>query len=463
MSMLVRRLSVWAVLVLAPMAMPIAHGAPQPDRCVVLVSIDGLANFYLDDPKADMPTMRRLAREGARARGMICCFPTVTWPSHTTMATGVAPARHGVLGNSYLDRQTGNPVTLLCDPVYDKDQVVKCPTIYDVAQAAGLKTAAICWPATRNAPTLDWTVPDMPGDAWARWGTQSWLAELRAAGLPVDSQGIWCVQPTGGAERDWLYTRMAAQMLKKHSPNLLMIHLVEPDHVQHRAGPRSPDAYWCASYADDRVRDLVEAIARSPRASKTTLIVCSDHGFFPVRNTIQPNVLLRQLGLIELSGSGVGKKSAYCLSQGGACAEYVLDDARRAEITSKLHEALAAVEGVAAVLGPEQFAALGQPTPEQDPRAPDLWLAARRDYSFGESAAGDKTVVRLAALTGTHGYLPDQPDMLAMCIVWGPGIRPGTDLGKIRETEIAGKIAGILGLELPVRWDRSCPAVPSGK
>jgi predicted AlkP superfamily pyrophosphatase or phosphodiesterase len=106
---------------------------------------------------------------------------------------------------------------------------------------------------------------------------------------------------------------------------------------------------------------------------------------------------------------------------------------------------------VAAVLGPEQFAALGQATPDHDPRAPDLWLAARRDYSFGESAAGDKPVVRLATLTGTHGYLPDQPDMLAMCIVWGPGIRPGTDLGKIRETEIAGKIAGVLGLEPPAK------------
>ena len=224
--------------------------------------------------------------------------------------------------------------------------------------------------------------------------------------------------------------------------------------MQHRAGPRSPDAYWCASYADDRVRDLVEAIARSPRAGKTTLIVCSDHGFFPVHNTIQPNVLLRQLGFLEASGKQVGKKSAYCLSQGGACAVYVLDDARRAEITSKLRKALGGLEGVTAVLGPERFAALGQPTREEDSRAPDLWLAARRDYSFGEGWAGEKTVVRSAALTGTHGYLPDQPDMLATCIVWGPGVRPGTDLGKIHETEIAGKIAGLLGLEMPAAASR---------
>ena len=367
MSVLIRRLAGLAALLVAFIAAQAAQAAPQRDRCVVLVSIDGLANFYLDDPKADMPTIRRLAREGARAKGMICTFPTVTWPSHTTMATGVTPARHGVIGNSYLDRRTGKVVTLLCDPVYDKDQVVKWPTIYDVAQAAGLKTAAICWPATRNARTLDWTVPDMFGDAWQRWGTKSWLAELRVAGLPVDSQGLWCAQPTGGAERDWLYTRMAAQVLQKHVPNLLLVHLVEMDHVEHRSGPRSPDAYWCASYSDDRVRDLVEAIEHSPLAGKTTLLVCSDHGFFPVRNNIQPNVVLRKLSLIEMSGSQIGKKSAYCLSQGGACAVYVLDDARREEITEQLARELGAVEGVETVLGPERFAKLGQPTRDQDP------------------------------------------------------------------------------------------------
>ena len=58
---------------------------PYDDRCVILVSVDGLANFYLDDPLADMPTLRKLAQDGARADGMVCSFPTVTWPNHTTL------------------------------------------------------------------------------------------------------------------------------------------------------------------------------------------------------------------------------------------------------------------------------------------------------------------------------------------------------------------------------------------
>ena len=274
-----------------------AAAARRP--CVILVTIDGLANFYLDDPLADMPTLHKLAREGARARGMVSVFPTVTWPNHVALVTGASTAKTGVVGNSYLDRATGKPVALICDPVFDKDQTVKVPTVFDAAHAAGLKIASISWPATRNARTLDWNAPDMFGDGWDRFGTKSWLAELRGEGIPVDRQARWCNEATGGCMRDWLYTRMAAQVIQKHAPNLLLLHLVEMDHVEHRTGPRSPEAYWCARYSDDRIRDLVEAVEHSKFAGKTTIFVCSDHGFQPVRHNIHPNVLLRKLGLLE--------------------------------------------------------------------------------------------------------------------------------------------------------------------
>src|SRR5690242_6776085 len=67
--------------------------ASDPDRLVVMISVDGLAGFYLDDPKAEMPTIRALATEGARASSMEASTPTVTWPNHTTLVTGVNPAR----------------------------------------------------------------------------------------------------------------------------------------------------------------------------------------------------------------------------------------------------------------------------------------------------------------------------------------------------------------------------------
>ena len=249
--------------------------------------------------------------------------------------------------------------------------------------------------------------------------------------------------------RDWLYTRMAAQVIEKHMPNLLLLHLVEMDHIQHLTGPRSPEAYWCARYSDDRIRDLVEAVQHSKFAGKTTLFVCSDHGFQPVRHNIHPNVLLRKLGLLEVQKEKPAKQAAYCLSQGGSSAVYVLDQGHREQILKQLQKELAGIEGVEVVLDAQQFTKLGQPTPEQDPRGADLWLAAKCGYSFDDVVKGEEVVTHLKTTVGTHGHLPDQPALLATCVVWGAGVKPGTELGKISNLSIAPTIARILGIKLP--------------
>ncbi|RMG35670.1 MAG: alkaline phosphatase family protein [Planctomycetota bacterium] len=419
------------------------------DQCVILISVDGLAHFYLDDPKAHMPFIRALAERGARADGMVCSFPTVTWPNHTTLVTGVTPARHGVLGNNYLDRSSGEKIPLIVDPLFDKEQLVRVPTIYDVAHRAGLTTAAIIWPATRNARTLDFTVPDMFGnDSWRKFGTRTWLDELRTAGIPVDQYGTWVRQSDGGIRRDWMYTRMADHLFRHHPPNLLLIHLVEVDHVQHRYGPRSPDAYWAVSFADQCVRDIVEASRRSPFGDKTTVIVTSDHGFFPIEKDICPNVLLKKEGLIEVADNKVRSKAAWCVSQGGACMVYVLDPKIPPERIQALKRAFEHTEGIEAVFEPKDFGKLGQATPEQDPRAPDLWLAAKSGYSFSETITGDKIIVQRGARAGTHGYLPEHPDMLGTLVISGFGVREAVRLGRVSNLDVAPTMAELLGLQL---------------
>jgi predicted AlkP superfamily pyrophosphatase or phosphodiesterase len=440
-----RRAGAFAILILTSGLVESSGAEPANDRCVILVSVDGLADFYLDDPKADLPTLRRLMRDGARAAGLECSFPTVTWPNHTTLVTGVPPAKHGVLGNNYLDRKSASPVALLPDPLFDKDEIVRAPTIYDVAHRAGLATGAIVWPATRSARTLDWTVPDMFGDeAWPKYGTANWLDELRQAGLRFDRHGAWTQEASGGVQRDWLYARMAAHLVRHHSPNLLLIHLVEVDHVEHRYGPQSPEAYWAVSYADDRLRDIAEAVEQSPLRDKTTIIVASDHGFFPIDKDIRPNVMLKQQGLIADD-----RKRAFCVSQGGACMVYVLEENERPARIQQLAAQFKAMEGVDAVFQPDEFARLGQATPEADPRAPDLWLSAKSGYSFTNSLEGEDVVVPRPSRGGTHGFLPSHAEMRGTLVLSGFGIQPGVVLNHVRNIDVAPTIARLLNVELP--------------
>ena len=71
---------------------------------VIIITIDGCAAYNLKDKNAPIPTLRKLAEEGAVAEGMKVCNPSVTWPNHTTLISGVRPDKHGVLFNGILER-----------------------------------------------------------------------------------------------------------------------------------------------------------------------------------------------------------------------------------------------------------------------------------------------------------------------------------------------------------------------
>ncbi len=425
-----------------------AQGKNETQPIVVLLSIDGMANFYLDDPKAEIPNLRRLMKEGVRARGMTASLPTVTWPNHTTLVTGVHPGKHGVLGNHVLDRATGQPVPLMIDPLYNKEEIVRVPTIYDVAKAAGMKTAALIWPATRGAKTLDWTIPDVGSIKLVeQHGTPSLLKEFSEAGIPWEKQEEWW-ETRRVRERDQMFVSMAKHILSRHEPHLLLMHLVELDHVQHVGGPRTAEAYDTLAFEDARIGEVWDFLqARFP--GRATLVIVSDHGFFPFQQAIFPNVLLRREGLLKAVGGKITGGQVRAVAQGGASFVYVLDAEQREPLTRRLKEAFSKVEGITSVLTPAEFGKYGLGDPAVNPQVPDLVLCASSGYAFFDVAGGDVIVTEKdTRLRGTHGYNPDEQDMQAMFAAWGPGIQKGASLGIISNTSVAPTVAALLGLKM---------------
>ncbi|HVV02438.1 MAG TPA: ectonucleotide pyrophosphatase/phosphodiesterase [Verrucomicrobiae bacterium] len=404
-----------------------------------MISVDGLAGYYLDDPKAEMPAIRALAAGGARAQSMKPSTPTVTWPNHTTLVTGVNPARHGVVGNNYYDRATGKKVRLIFDPVYDKDVIVKVPTLYDLAKEHGLKTAGIRWPASRNAKTLDWTMPDMTwGKEMLDDSTPALLDECKRAHIALPavtkSKHSSHVVPS-----DATATRIFNMILHDHRPNLALLHLIEVDHTEHRNGPRSPEAYAAVASADARVGEVWDELKRD-FPGRATLFVVSDHGFSPVSRTLLPNVLFRKAGLAN---------SVQVVAQAGAAMIYVTDTPRRADIISRMKSALTGLDGLDRVVTSDQFASLGMATPDQDPHAPDLLLLAKEGCVFGDTADGDLPIGQKPESKGSHGHDSSLPDLQATFVAWGAGIKPKVNLGKISNTDVAPTIAPLLGFSLP--------------
>lgn len=418
-------------------------------RHVVLVSVDGLAASYLDDPQANLPTLKELRRHGASAEGMITTFPSVTWPSHTSLITGTRPRLHGVLANTVYDRRTRLPVVYIGDPQLTKDQAIHVPTLYDAAHAAGLKTAAVIWPCTNGARSLDWMIPDSSRpEPHLQYTTPGLAQELSQAGIDISQLGKWGWEKQYGLRRDRLYAQVACFLLEKKNANLVLVHLVTTDGVQHLFGPQTFAAYQAASFEDDCIKLIWNTLKRPPFAGNSALFVVSDHGFAGYDKLIEPNVVLKRLGLVEADSKGnVSRRQAWAVPTGGSAFLYLFDDkaaARSAEIVIALKK----LQGVESILGPSEFTKLGLPDPHENSEMPQLILTTRPGFCFGDAVLG-KPLVDAGGHKGTHGHRPELPFMYATFVAAGAGIKPGVRLTTIDNIDVAPTIARLLGVPLP--------------
>ncbi len=410
-----------------------AFAAPAPigakDRMVVLISLDGFPGFALEDPKLPVPTLRRLIRDGTWSR-MHTINPTITWPNHTTMVTGVHADEHGLLLNGTIVRTNGWPPVKV-DPKIDKEQMVHAPTVYDAAHKAGLTTAQVDWVAINNAPTITW--------AFNEWATPDGPVEREMISRgALTTNEVQDFTKFNIVWRDQVWTKAATYLIREHKPNLVLFHLLTLDATHHRYGPNSLAATDAMAFVDSCVARVVEAVHQAGMAERTTFLVVSDHGFKGYTNEIRPTVALSAAGL---------SKAAYVLPEGGTGFLY-LNSTNSPDVSAKVIELMKSVEGIADVITPERFAALGLPQPEKDPQMFNILLAAKPGYSFS-GATGGAVTAAVPQQAGSHGYLASDPDLDAIFIASGYGVAPGAKLAEVRSIDVAPTIATLLGLALP--------------
>ena len=169
-------------------------------------------------------------------------IPTVTYPSHTTLMTGVWPAKHGILGNATFD-----PLQKNYQGWYWYAEDIRVPTLWDAAAAAGRTTASIQWPATVGAK-ITWDIPEV----W-RAGTPEDAKLLRALSTPglLNEAAAEIGEYRGGidtiGEGDEVRGKYAVWMLEKKRPGLLILHLTALDHTEHETGVFSAESiarFW---------------------------------------------------------------------------------------------------------------------------------------------------------------------------------------------------------------------------
>lgn len=413
--------------------------APATASHVVIISLDGFAAWALEDPYLPIPTLRRLAATGAVARGMRPVNPTVTWANHTSMVTGVTPAKHGVIFNGLLIREPGVPPRV--EPWRDKKELVRVRTLYDAAHDRGLTTAQVDWVAIQNAPTITWEFAERPPP------TATVPRELAKAGL-LSQPDLESFAQRNIVWRDEMWTTAAEHIVRQHRPNLLLFHLLNLDSTQHRYGPRTPAAMTTMALLDRQVARVLDAIDDSGLTPRTTVFVVSDHGFKTVRRQIRPNAAFVKAGLIAVDQKKVTRAEAYSVPEGGTALVYITVPDASGDVLTRAKNALAGVEGIAAIVEPPEFQRYGLPQPADNTQMGALLLVGAEGYAFTAEAAEPAVVDAPPGSLGAHGYVASDPDLRALFIASGRGIRGGVTVDEVNTIDLAPTAAHLLGVKL---------------
>jgi predicted AlkP superfamily pyrophosphatase or phosphodiesterase len=422
-----------------------AQVKPAEPRHVILISIDGLKpETYTKPGPSKVPTLRRLAKEGVFAEGVIGVTPTVTYPSHTTMITGVAPAVHGIPGNTILD-----PAGTSNSEWYRYARDIKATTLPGVVKARGLRTAGVFWPVSVGMESLDFNVPEA-----AYYTNPKMMDLLRVLSFPrdiIDSFEIASGKPLTWPMTDDDRVALAIWFFKTQRPHLTLLHIFATDSAQHTFGPGSPEALKSIEQADAHVQMVIDAVKETGLQDRTDIVVVSDHGFLPVEKQLQLNALFKQEKLIEVNPetNRVTKWDAWFHANGGS--GFVLlknpDDAALRDRVAGLLKKVAAdpANGVVTVWDREALAKMGA-----DPRAS---FGVDMKEGFYTNGAHD-VLVKNTSSKGGHGFAPTRPELHASLIMAGPDVPKAGSLGIVRMTQIAPTIASWFGVSMAPNVDQ---------
>lgn len=375
---------------------PQAGSATDP---VILVSIDGFRPDYLD--RGQTPTLRALAAEGVRAKAMKPSFPSLTFPNHYTLVTGLYPDHHGIVNNRFVDPATGRRfVYNNAKTTVDADWWGGEP-IWVGAEKQGVRTATMFWPGSESA---------IAGVRPSHWLPFNGKMTPRAR---VDQLLAWMDQPESGRAR--FYT----------------LYFEQVDHAAHEDGPDAPSVNAALREVDTAIARLVAGLKQRGEFDRVNLVVVSDHGGTAISK--ERTIFIEDL---------VPKDDAVAVNL-GVLAGFNPRRGRTADVEAKL---LRPHDHMRCWRKSDVPARLHYGTNPRIPAliclADDGWQISTREYLASREKFS----------RGDHGYDNDDPNMRALFIAHGPAFRRGLVVPEFDNVDVYPLLAHLLGIR-PARND----------
>lgn len=403
------------------------------------------------------PNFNRLLANASEVLGVRTIYPSVTYPAHTSMATGCYAGKHGICSN----------YTFAVDNKDDTwqwfHQNVKVKDILTAAKEKGYTTAAVFWPVTGNHPDVDWLLNEywmpVPGDtlrqAFARSGSSEEVLRI------VDkNEHLLPPQHVNGGKKnmmiqpeiDRFLIGCACDIIREYKPEVMLIHDGIMDGTRHKYGVFNEKTTEGLDFLDQQLGLVADALEEAGVFEDTDFVLVSDHGQRDFVRILKLNVFLADRGLLDVDENGkVRDYKAYSISNAMSTMVYLKEPDNK-EVWQEVYDALdeMAREGI---YGFTRFFTREQ-TEERYGLSGDFSFVVESDGYTSFSDSCRRPVIKEQDFTdfrfgrATHGYQPElgpQPVFLAK----GPSFKQGLVLETRPIVDEAPTYAKLLGAELP--------------
>lgn len=410
---------------------------------LVIISLDSLGFRDINEHQSELPTLNKLVNGGTWVKEVRGIYPTLTYPSHTTIITGQYPSVHGIVNNTKIQPDRQSPDWYW----YQKD--VKVPTLYDLARKQGLTTAAFLWPVTAGSK-INYNLAEIfPNRIW----TNQVLVSLRASSplfiLEMNQKYGKLRNGIKQPELDDFITVCTVDTIKRKKPNLTLLHLVDMDSMRHRYGVRSDEAMEALHRLDNHVAQVIDATKAAGTFEDTNFVILGDHYQINVDKMIHLNTLFAKRGWLTARPDQTFKKDWRVMAKTCDGCTYIYT--RNFEQIDRLKDVISGVEGVEKIYDKADAIERGA-----DPEC-TLMVEAKAGYYFTDESdranAVEKVLPEMMGdadrYQGVHGYDPEKTGYKTTLIFNGPMIKQNKTVARADLVDEAPTFAKLLGLEFP--------------
>ena len=360
---------------------------------VVVVSFDGFRHDYME--MFATPNFDRVAAEGARADGLIPVFPSLTFPAHYSIATGLYPGTHGLVTNTFHDRELDRTYSLSDRETVEDGLWYGGEPIWVTAEKQGMVSASFYFVGSEA------DVQGIRPSYWKRFDPVI-PNEVR-----VDTVLTWLGLPD------------------EERPHFVSLYFAETDYAGHRFGPgESPELVRAVAQVDQALGRLLDGVDELPHGDQVFVLLVSDHGMSDVRR--EGHYALDEIADLSEARLTSGGTVGILFVEGG--------EERIEELRTQLDEGMPQADVYRSHEAPARLHLNGHP------RFGDLVVVPEEGYTIGIGP-------RRGSSRGMHGWDPRFRSMHGIFLVKGPGIEPGTRLPRIEGVDIYPFMARVLELE----------------